>query len=318
MRRRHVSQEDRDTVVRLRKSGAGWLTIQEMTGIPRRTAKGVYNEWQKGQAAEEVITARRQVAAEAFKLHMRDLGALAQAISVNLTDPGLNDMRNGKQVLDSVLESNIRVFADTESSFSFTKRDAAATFRQNHILFDSLKQHTQSKVNWDLLDKWSAARDDWHSGREQLEVAVNGLVPDMVNRQSAGSVGSTLKQPGTADKIARGIIETTYYALVDNEFEEPDKYIKAKGLQTSCAILFGGDTSDTELVIEDTKVAVIIAVFCKNIVKELFTQKEPSLTWDMAASLARMRQAHNELTDKLDELRLTPVILQTKCDICPA
>jgi hypothetical protein len=301
----------------LRKSGAAWLAIQEITGISRRTAKGVYDEWQKGQAAEEVITARRQVAAEAFKLHMRDLGALAQAISVNLADPELNDMRNGKQVLDNVLESNIRVFADTESSFSFTKRDAATTFRQNHILFDSLKQHTQSKVDWDLLDKWSAARDDWHSGIELLEAEVK-LIRDKVN-QVTGTAGSTLKQLGTGDRMAKGIVETTYYALVDGEFREPGKYIKVKELlQNGWAILFGGDTSDTELVSETEEVADVTAVFCKNIVKELFTQKEPSLTWDMAASLARMRQAHNELTDKLDELRLTPVILQTKCDICPA
>jgi hypothetical protein len=318
MRRRFVSEADRDTVIGLRKSGAGWLKIQEMTGIPRRTAKSVYDQWQKAQAAEEVRTARRQVAAEAFKLHMRDLAALAQVISASLAGPGLNDMRDGRQVLDSVFESNIRVHTDNGSSFSFIKRDATVDFRQNHILFDSLEQHTQDSVNWSFLDSWLAARDDWHSGREKLEVAVSRLVSEMVNKHGGGSVGSTLRHPGTNDKMVRGIIETTYYALVHNEFQEPDKYIKEKGLQTSCAIFFGGDTSNTELVIEDTKVAAIIVVLCKNIVKELFTGRESSLIKEMATSLARMREAHNELKDKLDELRLTPVILQTKCDICPA
>ncbi len=318
MRRRFVSEADRDTVIGLRKSGAGWLKIQEMTGIPRRTAKSIYNDWQKSQAAEEVITARRQVAAEAFNLHMRDLIVLAREITTSLVAPALSDRRNGGQVLDNVFEKDIRGNTREASTFSFTKRDTATTIRQNHILFDSLKQHTQYRVNWSSLDSWLAARDDWHSGREQLEVAVSRLVREMVNKHGGGSVGSTLRHPGTNDKMVRGIIETTYYALVDNEFQEPDKYIKAKGLQTSCAIFFGGDTSDTELVIEDTKIAVIIAGYCKDIVKLLFAQQESLIIENMAASLARMREAHNELTDKLDELRLTPIILQTKCDICPA
>ena len=117
--------------------------------------------------------------------------------------------------------------------------------------------------------------------------------------------------------MVKGLIETTYHALIENGFQAPEKYIKVKELQGESAILFGGDTSDTELIIEDTKIAVIIAKYCKDIAK-VFADKESSHIDDMAVSLAKMREAHNELTDKLDELRLIPVILQTKCDICPA
>lgn len=315
MRRRFVSAEDRDTVISLRKSGAGWLKIEEMTGIPRRTAKNVYEEWQKGQAAEEVLTARRQVAAEAFNLHMRDLMVLAREITTSLAVPVLSDRRSSRQVLDNVFEKDILGSTREASPFSFIKRDKAAITRQNRILFDSLKQHTRDKVNWDALDSWSAARDDWHSSRERLEAEVKP-VRDKAN-QIDGAAISTFKLPGTGDRMASGIVETAYHALVDNEFQEPEKYIKVKGIQGGWTILFGGDTSDTELVSETAHAADITVAFCKNVVKGLFAQNEPLLQ-GMAASLARMREAHNELTDKLDELRLIPVILQTKCNICPA
>ena len=151
--------------------------------------------------------------------------------------------------------------------------------------------------------------------RERLEEELK-LVREKVN-QSDGTAGSTFKQTGTGDRMAKGIVETAYHALVDNEFRDPEKYIKVKELQDGWAILFGGDTSDTELVTETEQDADITEEFCRNVVKELFTEEEP-LVKGMASSLERMREACDELTDKLDELRLTPVILQTKCDICPA
>jgi hypothetical protein len=105
--------------------------------------------------------------------------------------------------------------------------------------------------------------------------------------------------------------------LVDSE-SQVEKYIKPENLQNGGVIYFGGDNSDTELIFEDIKVTVIIAKYCIDAAKALFAEKKPSPIDDMVSSLDRMREAHDELMDKLDELRLTPVILQTRCDICPA
>lgn len=318
MRRRYVSEEERDIIIRLRKSGAGWLKIESMTRVPRRTAKRIFQEWQQAQSAEEIKAARRQVAAESFNLHMRDLITLAQAISTNLADPELKDRRDGRQVLNNVFESDIRGRSQGDSSFSFMKNDPNAISRQNRILFDSLKQHTQGKVDWGLLDKWLSARDDWHTGMRKLEVAVGGLIRNMLRQHSAGSLGARLRDPEMADQMRRGVVETAYHALVSNKYQEAEKYINVRQAQNGFLILFGGDVSDTELVIETMEVAVIIAGLCRWEVEKLFTGKESSLIEDMATSLASMREAHNELVDKLDELRLAPLILQTKCDICPA
>ena len=315
MRRRFVSEEDRDKIIQLRRSGGSWLGIEFMTGIPRRTAKSIYDEWQKNQAADEVISARRQVAAEAFKEHMHDLIVLAREITISLALPAFNDMRNGGQVLDNLFEKDICRSTSETSPFSFVKRDTTTTIRKNHILLDSLKQHTRGKVDWDLLDNWSVARDDWHFGRERLEAEVK-QVRDKIN-QIDDTAASIFKQPKTSDRMAKGIVETAYYALIENDFRTPEKYIKVKELQDGWAIFFSGDTSDTELVSETADVADIVAAFCQKVVKELFAQDKPLLK-GMATSLAKMQEAHEELMDKLDELRLTPVILQTKCDICPA
>ena len=317
MRRRFVSEEDRDRIIQLRKSGGSWLAIENMTGIPRRTAKGVYDEWQKNWAAEEVVNARRQVAADAFKMHMRDLIMLGREITNNYTIPDLNDRRNSQQVLNNIFEKDIREKNRETSPFTFVKRDLSTTIRQNHILLDSLKQHTQEKVEWDLLNKWEAARNNWWSTRKSLETEVCEQVSDIANNNPGNVANATLRQPGITDRVIQGILETIYHILVDNE-SQVEKYIKIKGLESGWAILFGGDISDTELFIEDKNISSIIGGYCRSIARGLFTDEESSLIQNMATSLAIMREAHKELMDKLDELRLTPIILQTRCDICPA
>jgi hypothetical protein len=162
-----------------------------------------------------------------------------------------------------------------------------------------------------------AARDAWHVDRERLEAQVGKLVRDMVSDYGSGPVGNTLKQPGTADKITQGIFEAMFRAMIDNE-SQVEKYINPKQIPNGSAIFFCGSISDTELTVEDTKIAVIIAKFCRDIAKSLFAHKKLLFIDDIIVSIARMREAHNELTYGLDEIRLTPIILQTKCNICPA
>lgn len=320
MRRRFVSEEDRDTVIKLRKSGAGWLKIQEMTGIPRRTAKSVYEQWQKGQTAEEVTTARRQVAAEAFNFHMSDLMALAYRISSDLAMPQFADRRDGSQVMENIFRLDIRGHSQDKPRYSLIKKSMEDIKRQNRILFDSLKEHTKEKIDWRTLDDWVFARNEWKKDMDKLETVALKMVNKTLDREAdEKGLSSTIKSDkNLVAKMARSVAETVYRIRTAGEPKQPDYYIKVREGKNSVQVFFSDSASETELAIVSRDSAVIVAGTCIWAVTKLTRGKESTILRGLDSSFCKMETAHRELTEKLDELRLTPLILRTECEICPA
>jgi len=320
MRRQYVSEEDRDTVVRLRKSGAGWLKIESVTGIPRRTAKRIFEEWQRDQVTEEIGAARRQVAAEVFNLHMRDLITLAHRLLTSLDTPQFIDRRDSPQVLESVFETDTRGHSHNESRFSVRKKEIHEIRRQNRILFESLKEHTRDKVDWSTLDCWLEARDEWTKGMDNLKSTATGLVYNILNQETnrPGPSNRINSDKRLVNEMVNGIAEVAYRILTADKPRPVEDYIQIRQGQNAWAVLFGRDVSETELIVESKELADKVAEICKWSLTNLSKGKESPTIRSVASSLFKMREARNELADKLDELRLTPLILRTRCEICPA
>ncbi len=271
MRRRFVSDEDRDTVVRLRRSGAGWLRIQEMTGIPRRTAKSVCERWQEGQAAEDITTARRQVAAEAFNSHVGDLIALAHKISGGLDAPGPADRRGGSQVLESILQMEIHGRSQDKSQYSLYDKNTEDVKRQNRILFDSLKEHTKEKIDWNTLDDWVSARDEWKRDMDKLEsIAVELVhnVPDLEGHER--ELISTIKSDEKlVTNMARCVAETVYRIKTADKPGQAGDYIKARSGQDGFRVFYGESASETEPAVVGKDLAIALASICIWVVDDL-------------------------------------------------
>ena len=63
MRKRYVSDDELNQIIKLKQAGASWLNIQNQTGVPRRSAGKSYEGWQRSQSIEELKAARVNVAA---------------------------------------------------------------------------------------------------------------------------------------------------------------------------------------------------------------------------------------------------------------
>jgi hypothetical protein len=315
-RRIFVSDHDCDEIIRLRKSGAGWLKIETMTKVPRRTAKRIFEEQQQSESVEETKAARRQVAAELFALHMRDLLSIAAEISRNLKDPEPSDRRRGQEIMQGILASDNRSLGRGELSPLLADRDSETVERQNRILLDSLKVHSRTGVNWNVLDRWLEARDDWQMGSEKMEAEAGELIRGKV----AGLTGRLVpfREPGMVDKMAKGVVEAVFRSLLAGKLVDAKTYITIRHIEKGSVITFGGDASRDFLLGDNEAAYVVVASCCRPAAEELTVGKKSSLGENLAQSLASMRKACGELADRLDELRLTPLILQTKCDICPA
>lgn len=318
MRRRFVSDEERENIVRLRKSGAGWLRIETITGIPRRTAKRAFEESRQRQSEEEIQAARRQVAGDLFRSHVRDLVAIAGVVVASLSQPGLMDRRNGDTVLDNMLAINIRDLGISSQVMGEEQGDV--TVRQNRMLFESLKQHTQSKIDWRILDDWRNARNEWQRGTEKLRSTSMTLMRNFVTHGSnkPGPTASINSDDKLIQRMIDGVVEVGYRAAVDGKPDDMEEYINTRERQGKVQVLFGGDVTITDHVVESKELADQVAILCRQVVTNLSKGKESEILKDMTRSLQSMGSVHDMLAEELDELKITPLILRTKCDICPA
>lgn len=267
MRKRFLSEEQREHIVRLRKSGAGWLRIETMTRIPRRTAKRAFEEYQQKQSEEEIQTARRQVAADLFQSHLRDLIITAKTITASLSQPDLKDRRDGNTVIDQILVTNIRNRGTSRLVMEAEQTDV--TRRQNRTLLNSLKQHTRGKIDWQTLDNWRTARNEWQNGIEQLRSTSMTLIRNFIQNES--------HKPGPAipikwdekliGRMADGIVEAVHRAVVDGKLDHIEKYINSREHQGKVLILFGENVSTTELIVDRKELAEKVVALCRKIVK---------------------------------------------------
>jgi len=323
VRRKYVSDQDTDTIIRLRKSGASWLKIESITQIPRRTAERVFDEWKKTRLAEELKSSRQQIATMAFNYHMQDLTNLARAVLDNMGDPSFKDKRDGTSVLNHVFETDIRGRGQEETYPPTATPSTARIIRQNKLLFNSLKEHTKESVDFFTFDKWLAARNTWKTSMDKLYSEVAQVIRNNINQKSdAPEVIAKIKSDEALfDQMVTGAVETIYRAILDGkvaQIEQVKAYINKKPLPGGITILFGGNVSATDLVPESNELAEEILKICKLAVDILLTGKELDTVEVLADALHIMRDSRNELDDSLDELRLIPIILRSKCELCPA
>jgi hypothetical protein len=317
MRKTFVSENDRQQIIRLRQSGAGWLQVQEITGVPRRTAKRVFEEERETSSLKETASARGQVAAQLFALHVGDLLTLAAAISRNLADPASEDRLTGQAIMASVLGEGLRSRQSAALPPLAPDRDRQTIERENRILLDSLKMHTRDTIDWKAFDAWLRGWDAWQTGSRELDTAAREVVKSRASHLR-GKVRNLLNENAVQESIGQGIVRTLLCSLLENRLAEAKTLVNVREAHSAAVIRFG-DKTPIDVPVTDTATAsVVSSLVCLPAVEELTNGGRASVARDMAGLLSAMRASGAGLRDQLDELRLTPVILRTRCEICPA
>lgn len=323
MKKTFVSDEVKNRIISLRKSGASWLNIEDTTSVRRRTAKRVFEEWQESQTFEELTSVRKQVAVELFNQHMRDLTNIAHILLKDLeTPPSLTDQRDSTGILNNLFQTGIRIQGQEPTFSPDALSDPEQVYRKNKMLFDSLKQHIKEGVSPSILDTWLVSRDKWKDSMDKLLLGTNELVRNIIKQESstwhndhAIVIGKTL-----VNKIALGIEAVVYCALVEKstDLNQMKTYIHTSQATDAIVVTFGGINSTTELVVGNKELAEKVIQICTWALENLFRGKESDTVKILANALSNMRKSKNQLDERLNVLRLIPVILRTKCDLCPA
>ena len=181
MRRRYVSDEELNQVIKLKQGGASWLRIQNETGIPRRTAQKAYEEWEGAKSSEELKRARTAIAEEEFRRHMGDLTSLAQALVDSFYIPmPTARIKDTNEVFDNVWRQDIRQGRKTVTG----EKEERRVVRQNKMLYQALQEHTSEVVRWQALEEWKQAFTNYFEQCGALQKEVRNIIVNMLKQRA--------------------------------------------------------------------------------------------------------------------------------------
>ena len=320
MKKRELSPIELKEVVELRQLGAKWTEIEQETKVERRAAKRAYEEWERDKKMKEQEAARFRVAAEAFHEHLNDLIRLAESLVSALHVPEmLRGLDNADEVLDRLWMRNIQGELEP-SPTSSDERERVA--RRNKMLFKSLQEHTREKVRWEALEDWKQARNNAVQYSKELRLEATEVIRNNLNNCLGleKRIKTTIGANDVTEKISDGVRETIWRGILTGK---PDQMhvLKGSSVITEGRVwleFYEGD-SDTKLDLNnDVELAKEALSICRRVVTNLREGTKSDLVQRLTDEVRRMQDTTEELEESLDGLILRPMILRTRCDLCPA
>jgi hypothetical protein len=319
VRRRDLSHEELAKVIRLRQENATWLKIQRETGIPRRIAQRAYEQYQHSQAREELKEARKDVAAQAFGEHINYLIKMAESLVSALHVPGmLRGLGNADEALDQLWMRNIQ--GELELYQKSGTVEIAKVARRNRMVFKALQEHTREKVRWEALEEWKQARNKAAEYSRKLQMEATEVIGNILNSQSdlKERMKTIIRGNDVTEKISDGVIENIWRGILTGKPEQMHVWEGTSLVNKGRVELrFCKGDSGTKLDLNDVKLAKDVLKVCRWAANNLQKGNKSDLVRSLADEVHRMQDSTEELEESLDGLLLRPMILRTRCDLCP-
>lgn len=333
MRKRTLTHDELNQVIKLRQSHASWLKIQKETGVPRRSARRAYENWERNQTIEELKIARTNVAAEVLREHLYDLTTLAVSLIGGLRVPlSPNVSGDAEQFFaglwqQDLLHRSFYIYSETKETIRSPRaheiRDPELIRRENKMLFESLKVHTGDKVRWEALDAWKQARNGCVNTLAELRKETTQIVNNFLKLEAHTDLMHGIKgeigEDNPVESMTERVVRAIWKALTqDNPSREPPSFKTVSQGSGATQETLVKSMGDKFFAFRDTSLAGKVAQICTRTANNLYLSDKSYLIESLRDEIHTMKRAVGKLEESLNPLVLTPLILRTRCDLCPA
>jgi hypothetical protein len=322
-----LSNSQLEQVISFREKGLSWIKIEKTTGIARRIAKREYDEWFAKQSQRQLEEARKDVVAQEYRVHLDLLSRLASFLLDTLVIPDpLTDLRRADEVMSQFLTKD---FYQDQPSFDILLGDQQRDkriIRMNELLFKSLRDHTERKVPWQVVNTWKEARNSSIDSTNEIKKEINEVLTNILRQKPELKIwiDDIYSDVSVIKNTVRGLLINIWL----NEIVGLNsQVITMKGASlitrgTAWVVFHDKAPTETNIIFDrespsDNKLLAkeMTGVFkwaIENVIKEksVFIQ-------DLKRKVHVMQDVTNKLEEVLNPLVLRPIILNTKCDICP-
>jgi len=312
MKKRELSDAELQRVIAHRQKGFSWLRIQKETAIPRHIAKRSYEQWQSTKSTEELKEARKEVAAEEFRKHLEALVSLSQSIIDSLRIPAPMETDASRETSQPWMNNVLKDGLDTPTRLLSKHKER---------LFKSLQEHTQEKVPWHSLEDWKQVKRDFDNNFRALRGKAKEILDNILSQEEyidlKFNIANELKESISVEILADGVAKVILQGILTHKPDQIHVFegtsLISKGI---VELKFYSDT--TGLRIDDLALAKKILSLCKWAINNLRCGDRTGLIEAISKNIKTMRKKYDDLEDLLNELTLRPIILQTRCKLCPA
>jgi len=311
MRKRYISDDELNQIIKLKLAGASWLMIQNQSGVPRRSARNAFEDWQRSQSIDELKSARVGVAAEEFRKHVDLLIKIAESLAGGLEVPATHKITiNADELLYSLWEKSYRAIKNYQPDKTIEKRERQRFIRDCQMLLKSLQYHTQEKVRWELLEDWKQAWNSSISHLKRLEKEANSIAENITKTDASifEIINSKSRQDKVEGMLAETVLNVIWQNIVDGTLnsENPEIYFSYELLDKNFPIPMDKESYE--------KIAEIL----RQVAETFCAERKEDIIQPLINDVSRMNETITTLENMLNPLVLRPLILRTRCDICPA
>jgi hypothetical protein len=230
----------------------------------------------------------------------------------------LRGLDSADEALDQLWMRNIQ--GELEP-FPSSSDERERVVRRNKMLFKSLHDHTREKVRWKALEEWKQARNNAIQYSKELQLEAAEVIRNNLNN-SLGletRIKTAIGANDVTEKVSDGVRETIWRGILTGK---PDQMHVWEGTSLvskgRVELRFYDGDSDTKLDLNDVELAKEALSMCRRVVTNLREGTKSDLVQRLTDEVRRMQGTTEELEISLDRLILRPVILRTRCDLCPA
>lgn len=319
MKRVDLTPEQLEDVIRHRQGGLSWLGVQDATGISRRVAQRSYEQWEKARSIRELENVRVKVGEIEFERHLDALTRWAESLVDHLSLQVYPDFTSDAETyFETLMERDTAEPSGEATPAAREDRVRDRNIRRNRLLFESLKEHTADRIQWDLLADWM---EGWNTCSRVYPGVVAG-VAEVVRTALDGIPGfeelfvTGRSQNKPSEILKQGIGNVLWSGIVQDDIGAGAGLVQAESVEVNkeevLRITIGGRTLFQR---ENMEMAPSLVDLCRGLVNELWDRDD---TKAIRGAVDQMRRVVKELETALEPLVLRPHILRTRCRLCPA
>jgi hypothetical protein len=327
MRKIEIPDKEKKRIIKLREAGKNWTEINEQTGIPRHACKRYYLEWQQETLAADKVAIRRTVAAEYLKEHIElqvdFTGRLLELLNISRSSVPEVDSRkhlallwNNDRWRKNAEEGGIHPVDYSKGEGEEITPKLRGIQHQNRLVFEALKEHTRGQIRWEALDEWQTSWDGCVDALNQIRGDIRLRINEkMASQGTTGSLASFFGEQAKP-QIEEEIIGVIWRSLVDRNFNQiPGGSDALKISKRFAGYLVGENAGEPEIPLDlpDVIKSAVMDILGP-LVKDT---KSIERIKRLDQGLKKMAMAYLELEEKLDPMELRPLLLSTRCRLCP-
>jgi len=305
-----VTEDQVRRMVELDRQGKSISAIARAVGCHRQTVKA-YLAGRRGDILAAEV--KKQLLTDELQKHLNDVTQFATSFKGYVTRPNsLREDRDAATVFKPLLGNDLPQGLDSDSQKA--RREQRQIERRNSMLLTSLREHTREQGWWRAYEEWREVWNTCQDAFRELRRKAHEEVGNRIN-QKPGLKEEVEKQKGkerdvmeriVAD-VLRGVWRTgTSGKPVEFQFPSEEKRMIE---------VFGGQRYyDFEYKVSEVSLGPDMAEVYNHSLEPLnqsFNDK------GISEMLHRTDEKIEVIDDALDPFILRPLLVRTRCELCP-